>query len=119
MGDEEHKCFDLEHGMRIFDSNKEMLEEILISFIEKIPEDLQAIEKALSEESAEEVERYSHRMKGAASMVGAMRFMDQAHKLELISKDGVLDDANLMIQNLKKEFSLLKSELEKFEWEKV
>jgi len=119
MSEGENKRFDLKHGLEIFDNNKELLQDILLTFLEKIPEDLENLESGFSNGDIEEVERFAHRMKGSAGMVGAMKFMAISKKIEFSTKEGTLDGAGKMVQDLKEEFSLFKTELELFDWEKV
>ncbi len=119
MNDESHERFDIDHALQIFGGRKEMLRSILSSFLEHIPNELVALAAAVSSEMIEDVERYAHKMQGAAGMVGAMKFRVKANQLELVAKRGELDGAESMTQDLNKEFSKFKTELDNFDWEKV
>ncbi len=119
MNDNNPKRFDIDHGMQIFGGEKDMLALIMDSFLDKIPEDLDALVQAVEQASVEDVERYAHRMAGAAGMVGAMRFMSLLRELEMSAKAGGLEEAESMLRGIKDEFSFFQSELKDFDWEGV
>ena len=84
----------------IFDVNKlsenlsddiEVMQLVLQSFIEDLPNYLQAIEQALAENDWDSVRKFSHKIKGAAANVQARKLSGLAHDLENMAANKKLE----------------------------
>lgn len=113
MAIEDHKIFDLEHALAIFDGNREMLHGIMLSFLSSVPGDLDRLASAVSTRDCDQTEHFAHRMAGAAGMVGALRFMARARQLEALSRSKRTDGAEEISRTLLADFVEFKSIAEK------
>jgi CheY-like chemotaxis protein len=91
----------------IFDVNKlsenlsddiEVMLLVLQSFIEDLPNYLEAIEQALTEKDWDSVRKFSHKIKGAAANVQARKLSGVAHDLENMAAnkkiEGIIEKSN-------------------------
>ena len=105
---QEPKIFDLAHALEIFDGNRRILRTVIGNFLSDLPRDLDGLVQAAKRQDAPEVRHLAHRMAGAAGMIGAMRFMAWARKLEISSTGTLPDSAPDQARRLRDEFELFK-----------
>jgi HPt (histidine-containing phosphotransfer) domain-containing protein len=109
----------LSEAMTNLDGDAELLEEILEIFLETADEQLQSIQNGILNDDVKHVAVQAHGMKGAASNLCAIKFVDSALKLELKAKDGNLDGAREMLDAMKAAFEDLKEVAEVINWVEV
>lgn len=64
------------------------LNEIIAMCLQSLPEQLSAIEDAISNNNAESLFNVSHKMKSACGSIGAFGLAEKAQTIEIISRDG-------------------------------
>lgn len=77
-------------------AGKTMLE----AFLKRAEELVPALGKSINTGDLGEVQRLSHTLKGSARGVFAVPFSSRAHKLEMMSRGGNLNDADTLYKNL-------------------
>lgn len=96
-----------------FGGDEEILQEIIIEFINMYPEMLKAIETAIITNDAHALHQSAHSFKGAVSNFFAQKITDQALKLEQLGKNGQVTGAQEMFSDLSQDVVLLVMELKK------
>jgi HPt (histidine-containing phosphotransfer) domain-containing protein len=82
------------------------LNEIIESFIELLPAQLNAIESAIQTSNAPELRSQAHTLKGSSSNVGATALSSLAYQLEMLGKQGdttSAKDVSLPLRQLAKD----------------
>ena len=80
--------------------------ELMLEFLSYIPKQLQILNEAVKIGDAKLVEREAHTIKGAAGNLGAKNLADSALKLELLGRNGNLENAEKLIVELESETKL-------------
>lgn len=75
-------CFDKEKLFERFGGDEELMEMILESFVQEVPELLESIESSIANEDIETVQSKAHALKGTAANVNAERLRQAALDLE-------------------------------------
>jgi len=98
--------------------DKELSATIFEGFLADIPIQIKALEDYLKEQSAKDVERQAHTIKGASANVGATALQDIAFEMEKAGKAGDLDAVQDDIPELLAGFATLKKAIEQVleEW---
>ncbi len=92
----------------------ELAHEIVSIFLEECPGWLASLHAALDEEDPAEVQRVAHTLKGAVGNFGAKGASDLALLLERMGREGNLDDAEPIADQLELELERLRPALETF-----
>ncbi len=99
---------DIEKALERSMGDKEFLEEILQEFVSSMPQQLEALETAVTGGDGESIAHQAHTMKGASANLGADDMAAIALKLEQMGKESDLSGARQAIDELGKELQRLK-----------
>ena len=86
--------FDLSKALDVVDGDKEFFSEIVNLFLEDLPENVAQIREAIDKNDASELERAAHSLKGSVGNFGAKRAFEEAYRLEVLGKEGRIDEAD-------------------------
>ncbi len=109
----------LSEAMTNLDGDAELLEEIMDIFLETAEEQLQDIQNGIQAEDSKQVAVQAHGMKGGASNFCAKNFVRSALRLEVKAKDGSLDGAQELLDDMKAAFNELKEVAQVINWKEV
>jgi len=79
---------------------EDALREIIVMYLTDTTEQLGNLESAITEQSAESVQRITHQLKGSSANLGARRLADALARLEDAAETGDLADANRLVQEI-------------------
>ena len=105
------EVFDRKVLLKRLDGDEEIFKEIIATFLEDAPHQVEKLKNALQEGDALRVERQAHLLKGAALNIGGNGLQTAALGLEMAGKEGDLRRAQLLIPKLDQEFEKLKGVL--------
>ncbi len=108
---EEPEVFDRQLLLERLGGDEEIFSEIIETFLEDAPIQIEKLKKALQEGDANRVEHQAHLLKGAALNISGNGLQTAALKLEVAAKEGDLNKARLLVANLDQEFEKLKEVL--------
>ncbi len=74
--------FDAKIGIIMVGGDEEIYRELLIDFVERLPEKNMRIEKSFNEHDMEGISRIAHNIKGVSSNLGALQLSEYAGRLE-------------------------------------
>jgi PAS domain S-box-containing protein len=94
---------DMETTLKRFDGDKDFFKELMLEFLSYIPKQLQILNEAVKNGDAKLVEKEAHTIKGAAGNLGARNLADSALKLELLGRNGDLENAQKLMVELESE----------------
>jgi HPt (histidine-containing phosphotransfer) domain-containing protein len=78
----------LEELREFSDEEQDLAEELVTLFLEDSPEQLLALQTALQCANLAEVEQRSHRLKGSAGSIGALRLREICAEIESFARNG-------------------------------
>ena len=81
----------MERLLKVTRGNLSLQQRLLQVFIDKVPEDIEALTQALSTQDLARVEQYAHRIKSAASNVGVSSMSAIAAQLESLARQQTLE----------------------------
>lgn len=84
----------------MFGDDDEMFKEILTGFVAPSEEIVEEMRAAIAEESTEGVKLAAHKLKSAASSVGADSLADMCKTLEMAEIEGRFSEAEVLIDDL-------------------
>jgi CheY-like chemotaxis protein len=93
------------------DGDKELFREILQTFLQDAPLQIEKLKQALEEGDLSQTEKQAHSLKGAAMNIGGIALQAVAFDLEVSGKNRDLNQARPLIQKLNKEFKSLQKAL--------
>lgn len=99
--------FDRKDALERMDGDESLLEELLGIFREDFPAKKAEIEAALGRGDTEAVRQVAHSVKGSAANLSLVAIRETAFALETAGKDGRLDEARRLFQDLRSEFDRL------------
>jgi len=95
----------------------ESLDEVLQTFIDYVPDQINELSKAVFNNDADGVFNLAHKMKSSSSSIGALGLAHTAEQIELIGRAGSTEGAAELLEQLKGMYSdaeaLLREELKK------
>lgn len=95
----------------------ESLDEVLQTFIDYVPDQINELSKAVFNNDADGVFNLAHKMKSSSSSIGALGLARTAEQIELIGRAGSTEGAAELLEQLKGMYSdaeaLLREELKK------
>ena len=91
----------------------DFLKELLDEFLTQSAMHIDAISKAIGENDAEAVMEVAHTMKGAAYTLHVQKIPELAFQLEKMGREGHLNGATIVLDELQEEMENLKSYVEK------
>ena len=108
---EEAEVFDRKVLLERLDGDEGIFKEIIATFLEDAPNQVEKLKKALQEGDANRVERQAHLLKGAALNIGGNGLQNAARELEVAGKEGDLTKAQSLAAIFDQEFEKLKGAL--------
>jgi signal transduction histidine kinase/CheY-like chemotaxis protein/HPt (histidine-containing phosphotransfer) domain-containing protein len=108
---EEPEVFDRKALLERLDGDEEIFKEIIATFLDDAPHQIEKLKKALQERDASRVERQAHLLKGAALNIGGNGLQNAAWELEMAAREGNLTSAQSLVAMLDREFEKLKGAL--------
>jgi HPt (histidine-containing phosphotransfer) domain-containing protein len=87
--------------------DEEVYAELLDVFLEDAPPRVNAIRRAVEDGDAPTLAREAHTYKGAVAVLEAREVAGDAHRLELLARDGRLDGAAAIADQLARESAVL------------
>jgi len=97
------RVLDIEALLKNSGKDKNLAQETLKMFLEYLPHQLLKIKKSMADKRRQELERFSHSLKGAARSVGASLLAELASSLEKMAGSSSLDEAEDTFSRLQKE----------------
>ena len=107
----------LEDAFAQMGDDAELLQEIIEIFLESTPEIMQSTAEAVAAGDVAQVRLLAHSMKGSASNICAVAFVETARQLEYLAADGGLAGADEFIAQLRTQFKELGQALAHVDWE--
>jgi HPt (histidine-containing phosphotransfer) domain-containing protein len=98
---------DISRLLQAVNGKREVVEKLVVYFLQNYPADLEAIEQAVSKNDAVQVNASAHKLKSAVGNFGAEKCLDLCAQLEKIGKNGMLHEAPSLFEMLKDEMSEL------------
>jgi HPt (histidine-containing phosphotransfer) domain-containing protein len=95
------------------DGSGGILGQLISVFLENTPAVLTELRQALGETSSPQVARLAHTLKGSCSNFGAHRMRDLCGELEKLGGTGSLEGAAHLLEEIEREFGLVRVVLEK------
>jgi HPt (histidine-containing phosphotransfer) domain-containing protein len=109
----------LEEALEQMGDDPELLQEIVDIFMEGTPELMQTAEQAIAAGDVDQVRMLAHSMKGSASNICAVAFVETARRLEFLAHDGSLEGASELLATCREQFAELQTALATVDWESV
>ena len=97
-------------------NDEELVKEIVEVFFADNPARLGTLAEAINTAKAVEIHSLSHMLKGAAATIGAKPLSKAAYRLELVGKQGDMENADAFFADIKAEFEKLKSFVSGANW---
>ncbi len=94
------KAMDLEAFAQMKEIMGEVLDDLIRTFLEFMPEQIASLQLAVQENNAEQVFAVAHRIKSSSSSIGAADLAASAEKLELQGRGGKLENTEQLFQQL-------------------
>jgi HPt (histidine-containing phosphotransfer) domain-containing protein len=95
----------------------ESLDEVLQTFIDYVPDQINELSKAVFNNDADGVFNLAHKMKSSSSSIGALGLANTAEQIELIGRAGSTEGTVELLEQLKGMYAdaevLLREELKK------
>lgn len=105
------KVGNLNYLSEIMDGDMESIRQLVISFLENAPDQIEAIRSAIERRDFEQVKRTAHRFKGGVGNFGAPMITDTALELERLGQAGDLKRAGMVMDTLARDAALLMDDL--------
>ena len=105
--------------MEVVGGDIKLFEEVYRLFVEKLPDALDAIQKAIDKGDAKALEQHSHSLKGSVANFGAQRAFDAACHLEVLGKKNRLETSRYVFSELKRELDKFKAAVGKSQRENI
>jgi PAS domain S-box-containing protein len=96
---------DISRLVQAVNSKLDVVEKLVTYFLQNYSTDLQAIERAVQENDAKQLNASAHKLKSAVGNFGAEKCLDLCAQLEKIGKNGMLHEAPPLFEMLKEELS--------------
>lgn len=110
VGSDMTQAFDYEKALKIADGDEELLRELVSLFRGESPRFLADMERAIKAGQAEQLLQAAHTIKGSLGNLGAMAAYESALALEMMGRNGDLEQAEA-------EYVKLVAEVQMFEQE--
>jgi signal transduction histidine kinase/DNA-binding NarL/FixJ family response regulator len=99
--------YDLTSIRELFGHDREKVGRLIEAYIDTTTQNIADLEKAIKDNDIKTAHRMAHTVKGASSQIAAEGMRSMAMDLELIGKEGRLQEAAPKLAALKKEFDLV------------
>lgn len=97
-------------------ADEEMIVDSVQIFTEDAPQTIQNLTEAVKAKTSEDVELYSHSLKGISAMIGANQLHPKAYQLECAGKQNDTDVFDSLFDEIKKDFDEVMAFLSKENW---
>lgn len=114
-----HAIVHLEEALEQMGDDPELLQEIVDIFMEGTPDLLESTGQAIAAGDVDQVRMLAHSMKGSASNICAVTFVETARKLEYLAHDGSLEGAAELLERCRAQFADLQAAVATVDWEAV
>ena len=91
---------DLTNLQLITDGNKTLLSSLLAEFVRTTDDDLKALSYAINNQQHDSIARLSHRIKGAAAIVGASELVELTAELEAADYQSNLNNSSELLKRI-------------------
>lgn len=109
--------FDRDDALDSMDGDMDLLKEMVVEFLEQLPKDINALQESISNKDTVTLERTAHTIKGSTGILSARNTYEVAQRLEVMGKEGELDEAMHTYDSLIKESEKLRKALQDFQRE--
>lgn len=109
--------FDRDKALRMAGGEVDLLQELAETILEDVPEQLEKIQTALTQEDWDGLRGLAHYVKGGAANVGAERLRRVAEVVETASREGDTSTAASVARNIAGEVALLSETFAGVDWE--
>ena len=93
--------------------DEDLLREITSIFLSEYPELLREIAAGIAASDTQRIEQAAHSLKGSVSNFGAQAATESAHRLEIIGRQGSIEEAPAAYTDLVSQFEQLQPVLER------
>jgi HPt (histidine-containing phosphotransfer) domain-containing protein len=100
--------FDSEDLLERIEGDRSLFKEVVRIFMEDTPGLIHSLGEGISKGNLDTVEKMAHAIKGSCAMISAKRLEGLAHQLEKMGRNGNLDGAETVYQNVIERFNGLK-----------
>jgi signal transduction histidine kinase/DNA-binding response OmpR family regulator/HPt (histidine-containing phosphotransfer) domain-containing protein len=107
-GPEAEPTINMKSALARFDNDGDFLKEMIMEFLNYIPERITELSEAVAAGDTERVKKCAHNIKGAVSTLSAERALHIVQIIEKMAGDGDLSDAPSLIEDLRAEVFRLK-----------
>jgi HPt (histidine-containing phosphotransfer) domain-containing protein len=114
----EECIFNEREFLRRFDSDMELIRELVAEYKLELPRVMGEIERAFAAGDAKGLEAGAHRLKGSVGNFAAAEALAATAKLEVLARSGDLDAAGTVLKDLRAHLERLNSKLVKYEGSK-
>jgi signal transduction histidine kinase/CheY-like chemotaxis protein len=110
----EDDCIDWQAAWANLEGDRNLLSELALLFLEDLPQQMEAIRRAVDKQQNHDLERLAHRLKGSVGNFAAKPAFEAAFRLEKIARQGDLRPLPQVVDSLEYEIRRLRVALE--EW---
>jgi len=96
---------DWSEAMRSVQGNRSLLLAVVQAALDEIPRLMAAIREAIAQREAVKLRLSAHTLKGSLRCLGAETAFERAHDLEILARDGALDDTPRALEPLESEMA--------------
>jgi HPt (histidine-containing phosphotransfer) domain-containing protein len=104
-------------ALRRVDGDLELLEELVKTFQEDLPERIQRLKAAIDRGDSQETARSAHSLRGSLGILAAQQAQSLATELETLATEGRLDEAAGHYQALERELERLSAFFSSPDWQ--
>ncbi len=115
----ETPVLDIDQAMRVTGGKQTMFRRIAAVFLQHMPNRMDELLEAVTQEDCAEVARLSHSIHGASASLGGKRLCEVARRLEEMARAEGCTDAAKLADAVAREFEELRAALEAIEWERI
>jgi two-component system sensor histidine kinase/response regulator len=106
------QVFDKTKALENLGGDMDLLKEIIEIFLDDFPNQMKQIREGILTGDAEAVEHAAHSLKGSVANFAAKRAYDAAYRLEVLGREGNLEETNEALGDLEKEIEEMKDALD-------
>jgi len=107
--------FDYKSLLDRLEQDHELAREIANMYLQDIPAKIEELQKALEDKAVQKVLRAAHSIKGNSANTGCMAISAIAEMMESLAQSGELDKVANLMPELKRQFEICKTEIEKIQ----
>jgi HPt (histidine-containing phosphotransfer) domain-containing protein len=88
--------------------NMDFVDRVLLKINERLPLDIEELERALNQQDAQQVAGVAHRIKGSVANISANKLQGIAQEIENMGREGIIESIPSRINALHKEWENLR-----------